>query len=60
MADLLESEYNEIRLRRGVQDLDTLIGLLVEDGEIIVVPDPEAETAAKPKARAKKKSSAKK
>jgi hypothetical protein len=57
VADLLQSDYDEIRLRRSVQDLDTLIGLLVEDGEITVVPDPEA---AAPKSGAKKKSSAKK
>ena len=57
MADLSQSDYNEIRLRRSVQDLDTLIGLLVEDGAITVVPDPEA---AAPKSGAKKKSATKK
>lgn len=43
MADLYQSEYDEIRLRKSVQDGEDLIALLNRDGSITIVDDPSAK-----------------
>lgn len=47
MAELLQSEFNEIKLRRGVQDLNDLLVMLAEDGSITVIDDPSPEEILK-------------
>jgi len=47
VAELLQSEFNEIKLRRGVQDLNDLLVMLAEDGSITVIDDPSPEEILK-------------
>lgn len=54
MAELLQSEFNEIKLRRGVQDLNDLLVMLAEDGSITVIDDPSPEEILKAREQAAK------
>jgi hypothetical protein len=54
VAELLQSEFDEIRLRRGVQDLNNLLVMLVEDGGITVIPDPTGEEIIEAREKASK------
>lgn len=58
MAELTQTEFEMLYLRRSVEDCEFILDMLKVDGEITVVPDLSAdETAAqkKLKSAAKKK-----
>jgi hypothetical protein len=67
VSKLFASEFEEIRQRRSVGDLETLISLIEVDGKLTLVDDPspkEIEAARKklagekPKAKARPKAKA--
>lgn len=43
MAELFQTEFNEIKNRRGAQDLDNLIALLDDEGSISIADDPSED-----------------
>jgi len=47
VADLFQSEYDEIKRRRGAQDLNDLIDLIERDGSVAVVDDPTEDDIRK-------------
>ena len=57
MAELTQTEFEMLYLRRSVEDCEFILEMLKADGEITVVPDPSADATA---ARKKSKSAAKK
>ena len=54
MAKLFQSEWDEIKTRRGVQDLNNLIALLEEDGSIEIADDPSEDEILKAREQAAK------
>ena len=56
MAELTQTEFEMLYLRRSVEDCEFILDILKADGEITVVPDPSADAARKKsKSAAKKK-----
>ena len=56
MAELTQTEFEMLYLRRSVEDCEFILDLLKADGEITVVPDPSADaTAARKKSKSAKK-----
>ena len=58
MAELTQTEFEMLYLRRSVEDCEFILDTLKADGEITVVPDPAARDA--PAARKKSKTGSRK
>jgi len=54
VAELFQTEWNEIKTRQGAQDLQTLIQLIDRDGSIEIVEDPSPEEILKAREQAAK------
>ena len=59
MAKLFQSEWNEIKSRRGVQDLNNLIEILDADGTVEIVDDPTEDEIKAARKKAAKDAEAK-
>ena len=52
MAELTQTEFEILYLRRSLEDCEFILDMLKADGEITVVPDPSADaTAARKKSK---------
>jgi hypothetical protein len=54
MAKLYQSEWDTIKTRRGVQDLNDLIALIEEDGTLEIAEDPSEDEILKAREQAAK------